>query len=482
MDTIISSKNLSETRIETDSLGEIAVQNDKYWGAQTQRSFQNFKIGTDKFTPEFISAFALLKKACALANQQLGVLPEDKVKLICAAADEIIEGKLNDHFPLVIYQTGSGTQTNMNLNEVISNRAIEIAGGIKGSKVPIHPNDDVNNSQSTNDAFPAAMHIAAVSEICFKLIPAIKILRDSLLSKANQWMSIVKIGRTHLQDATPLTLGQEFSGYAAQLTHAEEAITSTLSHLYQLAIGGTAVGTGINAHPDFSVTVCKILSDFTKLPFRSGNNKYALLAAHDAIVECSGALKVLAVALMKIANDIRWLGCGPRCGIGEISLPANEPGSSIMPGKINPTQPEAVTMVCTQVFGNDSTIGFAGSQGNFELNVFKPVMIHNLLKSIRLLADVCLSFNENCVIGIEPNNDKLQENLHKSLMLVTSLNTKIGYDKAAKIAKKAHQENITLKEAGIALGYLTAEQYDEWVIPEKMVGSNLKNNLSIADL
>lgn len=482
MTTLTKLQEWTNMRIETDSIGEIEVPNDKYWGAQTQRSLQNFKIGTDKFTREFIWAFGLLKKTCALANLQLGIMPEYKVKLICAAADEVIIGKMDDQFPLVVYQTGSGTQTNMNINEVISNRAIELAGGVKGSKDPVHPNDDVNNSQSSNDTFPAAMHIAAATEINYKLVPAVKLLRDSLLRLANQWMNIVKIGRTHLQDATPLTLGQEFSGYAAQLTHALKTIENTLPHLYQLAIGGTAVGTGINTHPLFSVTVCKMLANFTSLPFESAKNKFALLAAHDAIVECSGAMKVLAVALMKIANDVRWLGSGPRCGIGEISLPANEPGSSIMPGKINPTQPEAVTMVCAQILGNDACIGFAGSQGNFELNVFKTVMIHNLLKSIRLLTDVSISFNNNCVIGIEPNHDKLKENLHKSLMLVTSLNTKIGYDKAAKIAKKAYQDNITLKEAGIALGYLTAEQYDLWVIPEKMVGVLLNNNLTPEDL
>jgi len=458
------------TRTERDSMGKIEVPTDKYYGAQTARSLKNFKIGGERFPRELIRAFGILKKAAALTNKELGSLSADKLELIVKAADEVIEGKLDEHFPLVVWQTGSGTQTNMNANEVISNRAIELAGGEMGSKVPIHPNDDVNKAQSSNDTFPTAMHIAAVEEIHRRLIPMVRKLRDALQKKSEKFNDKIKIGRTHLMDATPLTLGQEFSGYVQQLTNGLERIEGALPHLYEIALGGTAVGTGLNTHPDFAVKAAEKIAELTGKPFITGRNKFEGLAAHDAFVEFSGVLKTLAVSLMKIANDIRWLGSGPRCGIGEINLPANEPGSSIMPGKVNPTQAEAITMVCTQVFGNDTTINFAGASGNFELNVFKPVIIFNTLQSIRLIADACESFTDNCVVGIEANDENIHNNLVNSLMLVTALNPVIGYDNAANVAKKAFAEKTTLKEAAVSLGLLTAEKFDEVVRPEKMIG------------
>ncbi|MGA8263772.1 MAG: class II fumarate hydratase [Ignavibacteriaceae bacterium] len=456
-------------RIETDSMGEIKVPVDKYYGAQTARSLMNFKIGGERFPRELIRALGILKKAAALTNKELGILPAEKADLIVKAADEVIEGKLDEHFPLVVWQTGSGTQTNMNANEVISNRAIELAGGEKGSKKPIHPNDDVNKAQSSNDTFPTAMHIAAVEEIHRRLIPMVTKLRDALDAKAKEFKDIIKIGRTHLMDATPLTLGQEFSGYVQQLTNGLERINAALPRMYELALGGTAVGTGLNTHPEFAVKAAAQISKITGKPFLSARNKFEALAAHDALVEFSGVLKTLAASLMKIANDVRWLGSGPRCGIGEISLPANEPGSSIMPGKVNPTQSEAMTMVCVQVFGNDTAVNFGGASGNFELNVFKPVIIFNVLQSIRLISDACESFTNNCVVGIEANKKNIQKNLENSLMLVTALNPHIGYDNAAKVAKKAHKENTTLKEAAVSLGLLTAEKFDEVVRPENMI-------------
>jgi len=457
-------------RIETDSMGEIKVPTDKYYGAQTARSLMNFKIGGDRFPRELIRALGILKKAAALTNKELGILPAEKAELIVKAADEVIEGKLDEHFPLVVWQTGSGTQTNMNTNEVISNRAIELAGGEKGSKKPIHPNDDVNKAQSSNDTFPTAMHIAAVEEIHRRLIPMVTKLRDALDVKAKEFKDVIKIGRTHLMDATPLTLGQEFSGYVQQLTNGLERIDAAMPRMYELALGGTAVGTGLNTHPEFAVKAADQISKITGKSFKSARNKFEALAAHDAMVEFSGVLKTLAASLMKIANDVRWLGSGPRCGIGEISLPENEPGSSIMPGKVNPTQSEAMTMVCAQVFGNDATVNFAGASGNFELNVFKPVIIFNVLHSIRLIADSCESFTDNCVVGIQANEANIKKNLNNSLMLVTALNPHIGYDNAAKVAKKAHKENTTLKEATVALGLLTAEKFDEVVKPENMIG------------
>ncbi|MBD2366159.1 class II fumarate hydratase [Leptolyngbya sp. FACHB-402] len=450
-------------------MGAIAVECDRYWGAQTQRSLTYFAIGQDKMPTELIRAFGILKKAAAIVNQDLGKLPAEKATLMIQAADEVIAGKLNDHFPLSVWQTGSGTQTNMNANEVISNRAIEIAGGELGSKTPIHPNDHVNMSQSSNDTFPTAMHIAAAEAIHQRLLPMIKKLRDALQSKSNEFEDIIKIGRTHLMDAVPLTLGQEFSGYVAQLEQAISRIEATLPGLYELAIGGTAVGTGINTHPEFAVRSASKIAELTGLPFVSAPNKFAALAAHDAIVFTSGAIKTLACALMKIANDLRWMGSGPRCGLGELVLPANEPGSSIMPGKVNPTQCEAMTMVCVQVMGNDSAIAIAASQGNFELNVFKPVLIHNLIHSIRILSDACSSFTDHMVVGIVPNRDRINHFLENSLMLVTALNPKIGYDNAAKVAYKAYKENSTLRQACIELGLLTGEEFDQFVRPEQMI-------------
>jgi fumarate hydratase class II len=455
-------------------MGPIEVPADRYWGAQTQRSLHHFAIGQDTMPREMIRAMGILKMAAAETNRDLGLLPTEQADLIVAAAKEVIEGNLDDHFPLRVWQTGSGTQSNMNSNEVISNRAIEMAGGERGSKKPVHPNDHVNMSQSSNDTFPTAMHIAAVEEITHTLLPQVLRLREGLAAKAATFDDIVKIGRTHLMDAVPLTLGQEFSGYVAQLDHDIERIKGVLSHLYELALGGTAVGTGLNAHPDFARTVAQKIATFTNLPFISAPNKFAALAAHDAIVMASGALKTLACSLMKIANDIRWLGSGPRCGLGEITLPANEPGSSIMPGKVNPTQSEAMTMVCVQVIGNDMAISMAGSQGNFELNVFKPVMIHNLLHSVRLLADSCRSFNDFCVEGIEPRREKINEFLTNSLMLVTALSPHIGYDNAAKVAKTAYENNATLREECINLGFLSGEDFDKFVRPEEMTSPKAK--------
>jgi len=456
------------TRTESDSMGQIEVPADRYYGAQTARSLIHFDIGRDVMPPELIRAFGILKKAAALVNQDLGKLSPEKARLITQAAGEVIAGKLDSHFPLRIWQTGSGTQTNMNANEVISNRAIEIAGGQLGSKKPIHPNDDVNMSQSSNDTFPTAMHIAAATRVAEVLIPAVERLRDALNAKAKEFASVVKIGRTHLMDATPLTVGQEFSGWVSMLDRDIARLKETLPGLFDLAIGGTAVGTGLNAHPEFSDRAAKKIAELTGLPFKSHPNKFAALSAHDEIVFASGALKTLAASLMKIANDLRWLASGPRAGLGELTIPENEPGSSIMPGKVNPTQSEAMTMVAVQVFGNDATISFAGSQGNFELNVFKPVIIHNFLHSVRLLSDACCSFLEHCVVGIEVNKKRIDENLKNSLMLVTALSPKIGYDKAAEIAHKAHHENLSLRESALKLGYLTAEEFDRLVRPEDM--------------
>jgi len=456
------------TRTESDSMGKIAVPADRYYGAQTARSLIHFAIGKDTMPPELIRALGILKKAAALVNNDLGKLPADKTALITKAADEVIAGKLNDHFPLRIWQTGSGTQTNMNVNEVISNRAIEIAGGEMGSKKPIHPNDDVNMSQSSNDTFPAAMHIAAATETRQRLLLAVKKIRDALDAKAKEFADIVKIGRTHLQDATPLTVGQEFSGYVNLLDRDGGRIAMALDGLYDLAIGGTAVGTGLNAHPEFAERAAKKIAELTGLPFRSHPNKFAALSAHDELVFASGALKTLAASLMKIANDIRWLASGPRCGLGELSLPENEPGSSIMPGKVNPTQSEALTMVAVQVMGNDAAIGFAGSQGNFELNVFKPVIIFNYLHSVELLADASNSFVDHCVTGIEVNREQVDHYVHNSLMLVTALAPQIGYDAAAQVAKAAHHSHISLREAAIKLGFVSAEEFDALVKPEDM--------------
>jgi fumarate hydratase class II len=459
-----------EFRIETDSMGQIKVPKNKYYGAQTARSLMNFKIGGDRFPRELIRAFGILKKAAAMTNKELGLLPSEKADLIIQAADEVIEGKLDEHFPLVVWQTGSGTQTNMNANEVISNKAIEISGGILGSKKPIHPNDDVNKAQSSNDTFPTAMHIAAVEEIHRRLIPMITKLRDALQKKSDEFKDIIKIGRTHLMDAVPLTFGQEFGGYVQMLSNGLERINAALPRLYELALGGTAVGTGLNTHPVFALRAAEKIAELTGKPYVSARNKFEALATHDALVEFHGVLKTLAASLMKIANDVRWLGSGPRCGLGEIHLPENEPGSSIMPGKVNPTQSEAMTMVCAQVFGNDVAVNFGGASGNFELNVFKPVIIFNVLNSIRLLSDACESFTDNCVAGIEANENNIKKHLENSLMLVTALNPHIGYDNAARVAKKAHAENKTLKEAAVELGLLTAEKFDELVRPEKMIG------------
>jgi fumarate hydratase class II len=458
----------ADSRIESDSMGKIPVPNDRYYGAQTARSLIHFDIGEDRMPREVIHAFGILKKACALVNQDLGKLPADKAELIVRAADEVAEGKLDGHFPLRVWQTGSGTQSNMNVNEVISNRAIEMAGGTLGSKKPIHPNDHVNMSQSSNDTFPGAMSIAAALETERTLVPAVRKLRDALDAKAQEFADIVKIGRTHLMDATPLTLGQEFSGYVALLEADLRRLDMVLPDLAELALGGSAVGTGLNTHPEFADRVARKIAQLTDYPFVTAPNKFAALSAHDPLVMASGALKTLAVSLMKIANDLRWLGSGPRCGLGELTLPENEPGSSIMPGKVNPTQCEAMTMVCVQVMGNDAAIGFAGSQGNFELNVFKPVIIFNYLHSIRLLSDACRSFVDHCVVGIEPNRERIAHFLSDSLMLVTALSPKIGYDKAAEIAHVAHVEHATLRATALKLGYLTGEEFDAAVRPEEM--------------
>ncbi len=460
----------SGTRIETDSMGEVEVPANKYWGAQTQRSYENFKIGTERMPLPLVRALGIQKKAAALANRELGILDTKLADAIITASEEVMDGSLNDHFPLVVWQTGSGTQTNMNINEVVANRAIEVLGGEIGSKKPVHPNDHVNMGQSSNDTFPTVMHIAAVEQIHHELMPALENLGAALSAKAKDFSPIIKIGRTHLQDATPVTLGQEFSGYATQIKYGLERVKACLPRLSQLAQGGTAVGTGLNCKKGFAELFAKKVSDITSIPFTTAENKFEAMAAHDAIVETSGALNTLACSLMKVANDIRLLGSGPRCGIGEISLPENEPGSSIMPGKVNPTQSEAMTMVCTQIMGNHTTISVAGSNGHFELNVFKPVMIYNLLQSIRLLADACNSFTNNCVVGIEPNKERIKKLLDESLMLVTALNPVIGYDNAAKIAKKALAEDKTLKQVAIELKLLTADDFDKAVRPEKMIG------------
>ncbi len=458
------------TRIETDSMGPIEVPADRYWGAQTQRSMHHFPIGVARFRWQrpVIRALGLLKKAAARANAELGELPEEIALLIEQAADEVIEGRLDAHFPLVVFQTGSGTQSNMNANEVIANRAIEIAGGVMGSKSPVHPNDHVNRGQSSNDTFPTAMHVAVVEELHQRLFPAVRTLRDTLHAKAQAYDHVVKTGRTHLQDATPVTLGQEIGSWVAQIDFGLDAVEASLPGLYDLAIGGTAVGTGLNAHPQFGERAAEHLADLTGRPFRSAPNKFFALSAHDALVQCSAALRTLAGGLMKMANDVRWLASGPRCGIGELRIPENEPGSSIMPGKVNPTQCEALTMVCVQVFGNDAAVAFAGTQGNFQLNVYKPVMVHNVLESIELLADACGAFDRYCAQGIEPNEAVIDEHLERNLMLVTALNRHIGYDRAAQIAKKAHKEGLTLREAALASGYVSAEDYDRWIDPLAM--------------
>ena len=458
-------------REEKDTMGPVQVPADRYWGAQTQRSLQNFKIGGQKMPIEVIRAFAVLKKAAALTNAELGQITDEIATVIGQVCDEIIAGKLDDHFPLVVWQTGSGTQSNMNVNEVVSNRAIEIMGGEIGSKTPVHPNDHVNRSQSSNDTFPTAMHISAYRMLVDITLPGLRKLQATLAQKADDFQSTVKIGRTHFMDATPLTLCQEFGGYATQLKKSIETIENALPHLSEVALGGTAVGTGLNTPVGYADKVAAHIADISGLPFVSAENKFEALAAHDAIVEAHGALKRTAVALMKVGNDIRMLASGPRCGIGEILIPENEPGSSIMPGKVNPTQAEALTMVCAQVIGNDVAVSAGGMNGHFELNVFKPMMIANFLHSARILGDAAVSFNDNCAVGIEPNGPRIRQNLENSLMLVTALNTHIGYDKAAAIAKKAHKEGTTLREAAIALGYLTNEEFDQWVVPEDMVGS-----------
>ncbi|WP_106850291.1 class II fumarate hydratase [Blastococcus sp. Marseille-P5729] len=461
------------TRIETDSMGQIEVDADRYWGAQTQRSLHNFDIGRDSFVwgRPIVRALGILKKSAALANGELGELPSDVASLIAQAADEVIDGRLDAEFPLVVFQTGSGTQSNMNANEVISNRAIEIAGGELGSKKPVHPNDHVNRGQSSNDTFPTAMHIAVVLEMRERLYESVQKLRDTLDAKAGEYADVVKVGRTHLQDATPITLGQEIGGWVAQLDHAMDDVRHAEQGLHRLAIGGTAVGTGLNAHPDFGVRAAGYMASETGVEFSSAENKFAALAAHDELVAVSATLRTLAGALMKMANDVRWLASGPRNGIGELLIPENEPGSSIMPGKVNPTQCEAMTMVCTRVFGNDATVAFAGTQGNFELNVYKPVMAHAVLESIRLIADACVSFNDHCAVGIEPNRERIDANLATNLMQVTALNPHIGYDNAAAIAKKAHKDGTSLREAALELGHVTEEQFDEWVVPMDMTHS-----------
>jgi fumarate hydratase class II len=457
-----------KTRTETDTMGAVEVPADRYWGAQTQRSLEHFRIGTERMPRELIRAFGLLKKACALVNRDLGLLPAEKAEAIVRAADEVIAGRLDDHFPLVIWQTGSGTQTNMNANEVIANRAIELLGGQLGSKKPVHPNDDVNRSQSSNDTFPTAMHVAAVEQVRGHLVPAVRALRDTLDAKARAFADVVKIGRTHLQDAVPLTLGQEVSGWVSQLDHALAHVEAAMPHLHELAIGGTAVGTGLNAPPGFGDAVAKRLGELTGHPFVSAPNKFEALAAHDALVAAHGALRTLAAGLTKIANDVRWLASGPRSGLGELTIPENEPGSSIMPGKVNPTQAEALTMVCAQVFGNDVAVTVGGASGHFELNVYKPLIIHDVLQSIRLLGDAARSFDVHCARGIEANHARIQEHLGRSLMLVTALAPRLGYDRAAEIAKKAHREGLSLREACVALGHLTAEEFDRHVRPEGM--------------
>jgi fumarate hydratase class II len=459
---------MAKTRTETDSMGPIEVATDRYWGAQTQRSLHYFNIGQEHFTRPLIRAFGILKKAAALTNGELGALPQPTVDLIVRAADEVIDGRLDAHFPLFVWQTGSGTQTNMNANEVISNRAIELAGGTPGSKKPIHPNDHVNRGQSSNDTFPTAMHIAAAEETVRHLVPSVRALRDALDSKAAAFAEIVKVGRTHLQDATPLTLGQEISGWVAQIDLGLRAVDAALPAVYELALGGTAVGTGLNTHEEFGKRGARRIAELTGLPFVSAPNKFAALGGHEPLIALHGAIRALATALMKIANDVRWLSSGPRSGLGEITIPENEPGSSIMPGKVNPTQSEAMTMVCAQVMGNDVAIGIGAASGNFELNVFKPLIIHNVLQSIRLLGDAARNFREFCAAGIEPNRERIQANLDRSLMLVTALNPHIGYDNAAKIAKKAHKEGTTLREAALALGLVSSEDFDRWVDPRKM--------------
>jgi len=462
------------TRIESDSLGPVRVPASRLWGAQTERSRQNFRISGERMPDELIQMLALVKKAAAELNCELGLLDAETADAIVSAADEVLEGKHPEEFPLVVWQTGSGTQTNMNMNEVLANRASEILGGERGEKRLVHPNDDVNKSQSSNDVIPTAMHVAAVAALRTRLIPAVTELATAFAAKSRELEDVVKIGRTHLQDATPVTLGQELSGYASQLEHGAAHLEAALPHLEELALGGTAVGTGLNAPPKFAEKAAKRIAELTGFPFVTAPNKFEALAGKDGLVHAHGALKTLAASLTKIANDIRWLGSGPRSGIGEITIPANEPGSSIMPGKVNPTQSEAMTMLCAQVFGNDVTINIGGASGNFELNVFKPVIIYNFLQSARLLADGCDSFREKLVVGIEPNVDRIRENVERSLMLVTALNPHIGYDNAAKIAKKAHAEDTTLREAAIALGLVTGEQFDEWVRPEKMVGKETK--------
>ena len=461
------------TRIERDTMGEISVPSTAYYGAQTARSLIHFAIGEERMPREVVQAMAILKKAAAMVNADLGVLKSETKDLIVRACDEVIDGKLFEHFPLSVWQTGSGTQTNMNVNEVIANRAIEMAGGELGSKKPVHPNDDVNKSQSSNDTFPTAMHIAAAISVTSRLVPAVTALRDTLRGKAEEFKTLIKSGRTHLMDATPITLGQEFSGYVQALTNDLKRIDAAMAGVYELALGGTAVGTGINTHPEFAVRSAAAISQLTGLPFVTAPNKFESLAAHDALVFLHGALKTLAATLMKIANDIRWMSSGPRCGLGEISIPENEPGSSIMPGKVNPTQSEAMTMVAAQVMGNDVAVNIGGASGNFELNVFKPVIIYNVLQSARLLADTCTMFNEHCAVGITPNVERLDYYNRNTLMLVTALNPHIGYDNAAKIAKTAHKNGTTLKQEALALGLLTEEQFDEWVRPEDMLGPSL---------